>query len=189
MSFENHPVAVSTPSELAVPSLSATMRPSTLLFPVFSFLSAIYAQKAPFSSLAAFNKSLPTCAQSVQNQVFGQALGMAPYGCAASTDPADLVESTNGTDVLCICMASRVPQAPLESFTYGAAAFEGVATAACTTSASNIAKLLAEVQLLIELCVGLENGTYVGDLSSNGAMQTPAAGELLAYLDTQLMVC
>lgn len=152
------------------------MRPSTLL----AFLTALtltYAQKAPFSSLAAFNKSLPACAQAVQDQVFAQALGMAPYGCAASTDPTALIESTNGTEVLCICAAARVPQSPLESFTYGAAGFEGVAAAACTTSQTSIMKLFAETQLLIELCMGLENGTYAGDLSSKGATQTPAAGE------------
>jgi hypothetical protein len=157
-------------------SPAATMRPSTLL-PFLSVLTLTHAQKAPFSSLAAFNKSLPACAQAVQDQVFAQALGVAPYGCAASTDPTKLVESTNGTEVLCICVAARVPQAPLESFTYGSAAFEGVATAACTKSETSIQKLFAETQLLIELCMGLENGTYAGDLSSNGATQTPAAGE------------
>jgi hypothetical protein len=158
------------------------MRPATLLLHLLSALSLTSAQKAPFSSLAAFNKSLPACAQSVQNQVFAQALGMAPYGCAASTDPTNLIESTNGTEFLCICTASRVPQAPLESFTYGAAAFEGVATAACTKSESSIKKLFAETQLLIELCMGLENGTYAGDLSSSGATQTPAAGEWTFYI-------
>lgn len=152
------------------------MRTSALLLNLLLPTLAL-TQKAPFSSLAAFNKSLPICAQSVQNQVFAQALGMAPYGCAASMDPTDLVTSTNGTEVLCICTAARVPQAPLESFTFGAPSFEGVATAACTKSASDIKKLLAETELFIELCMGLANGTYAGDLSSNSATQTPAASE------------
>ena len=152
------------------------MRPSTVLLSL-GLATLTYAQKAPFSSLAAFNKSLPLCAQSVQNQVFAQALGMAPYGCSATMDSTNLVTSTNSTDVLCICTAARVPQAPLGSFTFGATSFESVATAACTKSTSDINKLFAETEMLIELCTGLENGTYAGDLSSKGATQTPAAGK------------
>jgi hypothetical protein len=37
--------------------------------------------------------------------------------------------------------------------------------------------LIVESTLFIELCMGLENGTYAGDLSSKGATQTPAASE------------
>jgi hypothetical protein len=150
-----------------------------MLAPILLLLPALVAsQAAPFSSLADFNQSLPACARSVQDQVFAKALAMAPYGCSATLDPTDLVKSTNSTDVLCICTTAQVPlTAPLVSPTLGAPAFEGLATAACGSSTNDTAKLIAESAMFIELCMGLENGTYAGDLSSKGATQTPAASE------------
>ena len=59
----------------------------------------------------------------------------------------------------------------------GAPAFEEVATAACTTSTTDLTKLVAESTLFIELCQGLANGTFAGDLASKGATQTPAASK------------
>lgn len=152
------------------------MRSSTLFLP-FLLPSLALSQAAPFSSLAAFNESLPACAQAVQNTVFAAALNMAPYGCAATMDPKPLVESTNATEVLCICTAAHVPlTAPLTGY-YGQPAFEGVATAACTMSETDITKLLAQSDLFIELCMGVANGTYAGDLSSKNATQPPPAGK------------
>lgn len=153
--------------------------PILLLLPA---LSLVASQAAPFSSLADFNQSLPACARAVQDQVFAQALGMAPYGCSATMDPIDLVKSTNSTDMLCICTTARVPlTAPLESFTVGAPAFEEVAAAACSMSTTDITKTEAESELFIELCMGVANGTWAGDLASKGATQTPAAGKCREY--------
>ena len=54
--------------------------------------------------------------------------------------------------------------------------------AACTKSATDIKKLLAESELFIELCMGLANGIYGSDLSSKNATQPPAAGKLIRIM-------